>query len=478
MGLFGSGKSPRDQQSPQGKPQVAPTIGGWEIEKKIGQGGFGTVFLGFKKLGGNQGKLRAAIKVINANLRDQDDYEGHVARFLAEFKILKQLDHPNCARVLEADVKSANPWMATQFISGDSLFDEVRLEGPLTGDLWWFLARDLLLGLADAHSKGIVHRDIKPQNIMRGSRGSVLIDFGIAKMAGNPKLTVQGSPMTPAFASPEQLEGRNLSPASDMFSLGHTLLFAATNRFGYKSESLESIVSGILTSDPDVSGIPNDAANLIRLMMNKSPSGRPTAQAALKLCQQMVSPSQTKPSGKKPESKPASPRVPRGVGNIRVFTPKVAGAKPVSLKDQARKIEVKISASPKIAQVQNAENASSWKDIEREIVNFLIRAGKSQFVIPFSTGERNDIYFQGFFDDEGRVTIEAVSNKYLQKKLTDSQHQDMLELGWEPPTEGIPNYIRFLDFEESKKSRLSKLISDTLRLGYQEVGSALRIDAD
>lgn len=476
MGLFGPDKTPPAKDAPRIKPPKAPTIGGWEIEKKIGQGGFGTVYLGFKKLPGNQGKLRAAVKVINSDLRDQDDHEGHVARFLAEFKILRELDNPNCARVLEADVKSANPWMATQFVSGDSLHDEVRHEGPLTGVLWWFLARDVLLGLSAAHTKGIVHRDIKPQNIMRGSRGSVLIDFGIAKMAGNPKLTVKGAPMTPAFASPEQLEGRNLSPASDMFSLGHTLLFAATNRFGYKSESLQSIVSGILTSDPDLSGIPSDAAKLIRLMMNKNPLERPTAQAALKLCQQMVSTSNPEQGSQRVANKPVDTTAKGRVGNIRVFSPKAAGIRPVSFKDQARRIEVKITPSSKPLSGMRSEATRSWKDLERDILNFLVRAGKSQFVIPFESQAKSEIYFQGFFDDEGRVTIEAVSNQFLQKKLTDPQHLAMLELGWEPPTEGIPNYIKFLDFDESKKSRLSKLISDSLRLGYQEQADALKID--
>jgi serine/threonine protein kinase len=469
LGIFGS----NEKASPN--VQRAPNIGGWEIEKKIGQGGFGTVFLGFKKLPGNQGKLRAAVKVINSDLRDQDDYEGHVARFLAEFKILRELDNPNCARVLEADVKSANPWMATQFVSGDSLHDEVRHEGPLTGALWWFLARDVLLGLSEAHTKGIVHRDIKPQNIMRGSRGSVLIDFGIAKMAGNPKLTVKGAPMTPAFASPEQLEGKAISTASDIFSLGHTLLFAASNRLGYKSDSLQSLMTGILTADPDLSGIPADIKAIIGQMMSRNPSSRPTAQSALRLCERALSTSEPTKNADKGLRKPSKISDGRGVGNIRVFTPKAPESKLFSLRDQAKKIEVKISPSSGTAVRKPLPVTRTWKDLDREIVNFLVRAGSSQFVLPFSSGERNEIYFQGFFDDEGRVTIEAVSNQFLNRKLSDSQHQAMISMGWEPPTEGLPNYIQFLDFEASKKSRLSKLILDSLRDGYLESAESLEV---
>lgn len=468
MGLFG----PDDGNSQKGRakkePQRAPYVGGWEIEKKIGQGGFGTVFLGFKNLPGNRGKARAAVKVINSSLRDQDDYEGHVARFLAELQILRELDNPNCARVLEADVKSDFPWMATQFVSGDTLHVEILHEGPLSGLMWWLLCRDLLIGLSEAHSKGIIHRDIKPQNIMRGSRGSVLIDFGIAKMAGNPKLTVRGAPMTPAYASPEQLEGKELSTASDIFSLGHTLLFAATNRLGYKADSLQSLMTGILTADPDLSGLPADIKAIISQMMSRNPSSRPTAQAALRICEKVLSSSQQPGAAEKESNSPGKMSPSRGVGNIRVFTPKTPERKPFSMRDQAKKIEVKISAVKKPTGREVLPVSRTWKDLDREIVNFLVRAGKSQFVLPFSGGNRRDIYFQGFFDDEGRVTIEAVSNQFLEKKLSESQHDAMILLGWDPPTEGLPNYIQFLDFEASKKSRLSKLILDSLREGYQE----------
>jgi len=469
LGIFGS----KEKASPNA--QRAPNIGGWEIEKKIGQGGFGTVFLGFKNLPGNRGKARAAVKVINSSLRDQDDYEGHVARFLAEFKILRELDNPNCARVLEADVKSDFPWMATQFVSGDTLAVEILHEGPLSGVMWWVLCRDLLIGLSEAHSKGIIHRDIKPQNIMRGSRGSVLIDFGIAKMAGNPKLTVRGAPMTPAYASPEQLEGKSLSTASDIFSLGHTLLFAASNRLGYKSDSLQSLMTGILTSDPDLSGIPDEIKVVISQMMSRNPSSRPTAQAALRMCEQVLSSSQPSRNSEKESKNPSQISAGQGVGNIRVFTPKTPVRKPLSLRDQAKKIEVKISPAAKRSEQVAPVITRTWKDLDREIVNFLVRAGRSQFVLPFSTGERSEIYFQGFFDDEGRVTIEAVSNQFLEKKLSESQHETMISLGWEPPTEGLPNYIQFLDFEASKKSRISKLILDSLRDGYRESAESLEV---
>jgi serine/threonine protein kinase len=472
MGIFGSNKG----SLPASPPRATGSIGGWIIDHKIGQGGFGTVYLGYKDLPDNRGKLRAAVKVINSDLREQPDYEGHVARFMAEFQILRQLDNPNCARVLDADIKAARPWMATQFVAGDSLSEELGHDGPLAGDLWWFLARDVLRGLNEAHQKNIVHRDIKPQNIMRGSRGSVLIDFGIAKMAGNPNLTGQGSPMTPAFASPEQLEGRELSPASDIFSLGHTLLFSSTGRYGFKSESLQSLVSGILTSDPDVRGVPTDIAKFIQHMMTKNPVSRPSARDALKICELRLSGSGKSKEAFQPAKKDGRSPAQGGVGNIRIFTPKAAGINPLSFRQQVKKINPVIAPKGPKANRPLQGKIRDWKDVEMDVVNFLIKAGKSQFVLPFASKISREVYFQGFFDSEGRCTLEAVSNEYLENKLSENQHEAMLNLGWEPPTEGLPNYIKFLGFDDSKKTRIGKLIVESLKAGYLEQPAALVID--
>jgi serine/threonine protein kinase len=473
MGIFGS-----DKISPKARPaQEKRSIGGWIIDHKIGQGGFGTVYLGYKSLPTNQGKVRAAIKVINSDLREQPDYEGHVTRFMAEFQILRKLDNPNCARVLDADIKAAHPWMATQFVAGDSLYEELGHDGPITGDLWWFLARDVLRGLVEAHQKQIVHRDIKPQNIMRGSRGSVLIDFGIAKMAGNPNLTGKGSPMTPAFASPEQLEGLDLSPASDIFSLGHTLLFSATGRYGFKSDSLQSLVAGILSLEPDVRGVSPEIAKFIQLMMAKNPASRPSALDALKVCELMLSGSTKESPSFQPPGQVRRSAPQRGAGNIRIFTPRAAGIKPPPLRKQVKNIRPVITPKATTSGQSFRETDRGWKDIEIEVVNFLIKAGRSQFVLPFASKLASEIYFQGFFDSEGRCTLEAVSSEYLEKKLSSDQHSSMLKIGWEPPTEGLPNYIKFLSFDESKKTRIAKLIVESLEHGYLQSAAYLTLDS-
>ena len=450
-------------------------LGNWVLERKLGQGGFGTVYLAYRS-GSQPGvKDRAALKVINSHLRDEDDYPGTVARFLDEFRVLKQLQSPFCAKVLDGDVTAENPWMATQFISGDSLAEEIRHEGPLPADLWWLLVNDLLTGLEEAHSKGIIHRDIKPQNVMRGVRGSVLIDFGIAKLAGNPKLTAKASPMTPGYASPEQLMGKELTTASDLYSLGHTLFFAATGRLAFPSENLQALIAGILSGSPDLSGLDNRRARFVSSLMSKDPSDRPSSKQALSICKDVIREDSGTSAQRDAESDGAKERPAgrNGVGNVRIYRPKKEANNSGQLRFAPQKITARITPKADSQSVQK----SRWGEFEREVVNFLIRAGRSQFLLPVSNAERRDIYFQGFFDSDGRLTLEATSNKFLNIKLTENQQRKMQELGWELPSEDLPNFIKFLELDESKKPRVAKLIVESLRAAYSITTEGLSIDA-
>lgn len=475
-GELGMRRRQRDFPPPRDlrKENSHPVLGNWVIERKLGQGGFGTVFLAYRTGTTGGVKERAAIKVINGHLRDQDDYEGHVARFMAEFKVLQRMESPFCAKVLDGDVTSENPWMATQFISGDSLAEEIRHEGPLPVELWWLLASDVLSGLMEAHDKGIIHRDIKPQNVMRGVRGSVLIDFGIAKLAGNPRLTAQGSPMTPAYASPEQLMGKELTSASDLYSLGHTLLFAASGRLGFPSENIQSLVAGILKGVPDLSGLDRPRAHFIAKLMALNPAARPSSMEALAMCKEALgqklnkSPSQ----GPKIEKVQEKPHLRKGVRNVRLYRPGSEVANAGQLRSAPQKITARIT--PRVANKTAAQ--TNWGDFERDVINFLVRAGRSQFLLPVRAGDRRDIYFQGFFDADGRMTIEAVSNNYLDFKMSPSEIQKMVDLGWELPSKALPNFIKFLELDESKKPRVAKLIVESLRAAYAVSPGSLAID--
>jgi hypothetical protein len=439
----------RDFPPPENQREgvTSPALGNWILERKLGQGGFGTVFLAYRTSNKSGVKERAAIKVINGHLRDQDDYDGHVARFMAEFKVLQRLESPFCAKVLDGEVTAENPWMATQFISG----------------------------LTEAHAKGIIHRDIKPQNVMRGVRGSVLIDFGIAKLVGNPKLTAQGSPMTPAYASPEQLMGKDLTAASDLFSLGHTLLYAAAGRLGFPSENIQSLVAGILNGAPDLGGLDAQRAQFISKLMSQEPSSRLSAKEALAMGKASLGQGPKNSTNRDMRAKEVrkSPPARKGIGNVRLYRPRNEVSKAGQLRSTPQKITARIA--PRVGGA--AASKDDWGDFERGVINFLIRAGRSQFLLPISAGDRRDIYFQGFFDTDGRLTLEAVSNNYLDIKMSSGQIQKMVDLGWELPSEALPNFIKFLELDESKKPRVAKLIVESLGAAYGVLPSSLSIDS-
>ena len=260
--------------------QPGDTLGPWLLREKIGQGGFGHVFLA------SNGNKRAAVKILSGDEGEVADSETRL-RFEQELELLKKLDTERTARVIDADVHGRPPWIATEFIAGQSLQAEISHDGALKGRLWWDLAFHLLEGLEQAHRKGIVHRDIKPGNIMRGARGSVIIDFGASLLlnTGQDRITRDATPMTVMFASPEQLLGHDVSEATDLFSAGLTLAFAALRRPLFDGQSLGVVVRKILEEEPDYSPLHPSQSKFLKELLAKDSAGRPTARNALGLAQ-------------------------------------------------------------------------------------------------------------------------------------------------------------------------------------------------
>ncbi len=261
--------------------QPGDRIGPWLLREKIGQGGFGHVFLA-----SNGNGKRAAVKILSGDEGGVADSETRL-RFEQELELLKKLGTERTARVIDADVHGRPPWIATEFIAGQSLQAEISHDGPLKGNLWWELAFHLLEGLEQAHREGIIHRDIKPGNIMRGARGSVIIDFGASLLlnTGQDRITRDATPMTVMFASPEQLLGHDVSEATDLFSAGLTLAFAALRRPLFDGQSLGVVVRKILEEEPDYSALHPSQSRFLKELLAKDSAGRPTARKALGLAQ-------------------------------------------------------------------------------------------------------------------------------------------------------------------------------------------------
>src|SRR5690349_16814777 len=206
-------------------------------------------------------------------------------RIHREAQALLALDHPNIVRLLEVIEDGDDLILVMPYLAGGTLADQVRAHGPLSTDQVRMLAPPLLSALAAAHRQGIVHRDIKPANVLFDHEGRpYLADFGVASMRdATSGLTVTGMLLgTPEFMAPEQARGEPATPASDVFSLGATLAFAATGAAPYGSGDPRVLVTraakGKVTPLP--STIPSDLRKRIEPLLDRTPKRRPTAAAA------------------------------------------------------------------------------------------------------------------------------------------------------------------------------------------------------
>src|SRR6266536_3530690 len=203
-----------------GDPQL---IGPYRLRGRLGAGGMGRVYLGL-----SPGGRAVAVKVIRADLA-QD--AGFRARFRREVGVARRVSGLFTAPVIDADVESPVPWLATAYVRGPSLADAVSEHGPLPAASVLVLARGLAEGLSAIHAAGVGHRDLKPANVLLAEDGPRLSDFGISRAVEARALTHNGVVVAwPACLSPEQAEARGVAPSSAVFSLGAVLAFAATGQ--------------------------------------------------------------------------------------------------------------------------------------------------------------------------------------------------------------------------------------------------------
>jgi outer membrane protein assembly factor BamB len=246
-------------------------IGPYRLVAVLGSGGMGRVYLG-RSPGGRE----VAVKVIRAELAADPEFRARFRREVAAARLVNGL---YTAAVVDADTEGLVPWLATAYINAPSLADAVQRGGPLPPAALRALAAGLAEGLSAIHAAGVVHRDLKPSNVLLSADGPRVIDFGIAAAAEATSLTgtdvVVGSP---GYLSPEQAEpSRGVGPASDMFSLGTVLCYAATGRSPWGTGSISARVYRVVHGEPDLADVPDEIRSLVERCMAKLPQDRPTA---------------------------------------------------------------------------------------------------------------------------------------------------------------------------------------------------------
>jgi serine/threonine protein kinase len=250
-------------------------IGPYAIIGKLGAGAMGQVFLARS----TTGRL-VAVKTIRVELAEESGYR---ARFAREVAAASRVSGVFTASVIQADAEADLPWVATAYVPAPSLSMLVRRCGPLPVPAVRWLAAGCAEALQSIHSVGLVHRDVKPSNVLVAPDGPQVIDFGVARVAERVQLTAtRGAAGTPAYMAPEQARDATLtSPASDVFSLGATLLFAATGHSPYLGDTVMDILVRLATEPPDLTGIPEELADLVAACLERVPRDRPTDAAIL-----------------------------------------------------------------------------------------------------------------------------------------------------------------------------------------------------
>jgi len=250
-------------------------IGPYTIIGRLGAGAMGQVYLARSVAG-----RRVAIKTIRVDLAEEP---GFRARFAREVAAARRVSGVFTAAVIEADPEADLPWVATAYVPAPSLSTLVRRCGPLPVPAVRWLAAGCAEALQSIHGVGLLHRDVKPSNVLVAPDGPRVIDFGVARAAERVQLTVtREAAGTPAYMAPEQArDATQASPASDVFSLGATLVFAATGHAPYHGDTVMDILVRLATEPPDLTGVPAELAGLAAACLERVPRERPTGTAIL-----------------------------------------------------------------------------------------------------------------------------------------------------------------------------------------------------
>ncbi len=251
-----------------GHPDHA-SIGDYRLLALIGEGGMGVVHLAQAPDG-----RRVALKVLRPHVVGDSEARERLAR---EVSSLRRITSPRIAEILDADPHGPTPYVVTRYVPGLSLYHHVEEEGPIEGGDLLHFADGLAEALKAVHDVGVLHRDIKPTNVLMEGRSPVLIDFGLARVAEDPRLTHTGWLLgTPGYLAPEVLYGDDATVASDVHAWAATVVFAATGRPPYGKGPVMAVLDRVRRGEHDLSGVPVPLRDLVAQCLAPEPLDRPS----------------------------------------------------------------------------------------------------------------------------------------------------------------------------------------------------------
>ncbi|WP_261571049.1 serine/threonine-protein kinase [Frankia gtarii] len=249
-------------------------LGRFELTRQLGAGGMGVVYYG------TAAGTPVAVKVIRADLAGDAEFR---ARFRREITLMRRVVGTCTARVVDADPDADPPYLAVEYLPGPTLAARIQAQGPMEPEI----VRTLAVGLAEAliaiHTAGVVHRDLKPGNVLLTASGPKVVDFGIATAADMTSLTRTGAAIgSPAYMSPEQIAGVAVGPPTDVFAWACTVAFAATGRPPFGHGPTDAVLFRIRHDPPDLANVPVELRDLLSAALAKDPQHRPDARGLLR----------------------------------------------------------------------------------------------------------------------------------------------------------------------------------------------------
>ncbi|MBB5075033.1 protein kinase domain-containing protein [Nonomuraea endophytica] len=263
------------------RPGDPEGLGPYRLLGRLGEGGQGVVYLATDPAG-----TEVAVKWLRSELAGD---AVSIERFMREVQVAEQVAPFCTATVLAKGVENERPYIVSEFIDGPSLHRIVQEQGPRAGSALHRLAIGTATALAAIHQAGIVHRDFKPANVIIGSDGPRVIDFGIARALNATSTLTSMAVGTPSYMPPEQFMGQPVGPSADLFAWGATMVYAATGRPPFGNDTMPAVINRVLNQPPDLGALDGALREVVGACLQKDPALRPTAeQVMMRLLQHPV----------------------------------------------------------------------------------------------------------------------------------------------------------------------------------------------